>query len=351
VCSRLCQEYCRCQSAYVTFLCADFDSHYFQHAATKAHDDEDEACDEDEDLWVLIEETDEVFEGFRQLMDALMSTYKEPCVAFAQALVLPTLGEFLSKPLFGPEIKSTAINLMNSIVKHGGIQGSGLVPQILPLWIAASQEENADVRTTALYGIGICAMSNPDVVNQGLAHVWQVIQQVLGKKTEMVTEHEEHVVWDNALSTAFRLFRAGLVTDPSIYNSLLGLLPMNSDDVDEAAAVVDMVVAVSDRIRPAAGLRSLAEQQVKLLVDKHENFQQVRIPFSNTYFQKNNFSHVFPRSRSKHYAISFFPCSLRCFQFVCTFIVDLFRLPYFDSCHTSGPICEILFQIATVNRI
>ena len=270
-------------------LCADLDSHYFQHAATKAHDDEDDACDEDEDLWVLIEETDEVFEGFRQLMDALMTIYKEPCVAFAQALVLPTLGEFLSKPLYGPAIKSTAINLMNSIVKHGGIQGSGLVPQILPLWIAASQEENADVRTTAFFGIGICAMSNPEVVNQGLAPVWQVIQQVLGKKAEMVTEHDEHVVWDNAVSTAFRLFRAGLITDPSIYNSLLGLLPMNSDDVDEAAAVVDIVVAVSDRFRPAAGMRSLAEQQVKLLLDKHEKFQQVRVPFSITYFQKKLF--------------------------------------------------------------
>jgi hypothetical protein len=174
-------------------------------------------------------------------------------------------------------------------VKHGGIQGSGLVPQILPLWIAASQEENADVRTTAFFGIGICAMSNPEVVNQGLATVWQVIQQVLGKKAEMVTEHDEHVVWDNAVSTAFRLFRAGLITDPSIYNSLLGLLPMNSDDVEEAAAVVDIVVAVSDRFRPAAGMRSLAEQQVKLLVDKHENFQQVRVPFSNTYFQKKLF--------------------------------------------------------------
>jgi hypothetical protein len=54
----------------------------------------------------------------------------------------------------------------------------------------------------------------------------------------------------------------------------LGLLPIESD-IDEAAAVVDFVVEMSDRFRPPAGLRSLAERQVKLLADKHENFQQV----------------------------------------------------------------------------
>jgi hypothetical protein len=252
-------------------------SQYFQHQGDNAPDDDD-ACDEDEELDVMVEETNEIFEGFRQLMDALMNTYKEPCVAFAQALVLPTVGEFLSKPFFGPEIKSTAMNLMNSIVKHGGASGSGLVPHILPMWLAASQENDADVRVTAFYGIGLCAISNPDAVNQGLAPVWQSIQVVLGKKAEMVSEDDEHIVWDNALAAAFRLFQAGLMTDLSVYNGLLGLFPICSD-VDEAAAVIDIVVAMSGRLRPAAGLRSVAEQQVKLLMDQHEEFQQVRFPF------------------------------------------------------------------------
>ena len=237
--------------------------------------DDDDACDEDDELQICLEETDEIFEGFRQLMDALMKTYQEPCVAFAQAHVLPTCGEFLSNPLFGSEIKSTSLNLMNSIVKHGGASGSALVPHMLPIWLAASQEEDADVRVTAFYGIGLCAMRNPAAVHPGLASVWQSVQCVLGKKAEMVSDDDEHVVWDNALSTAFRLFAAGLIADSSIYNGLLSLFPIESD-VDEAAAVVDIVVAMSDRFRPPAGLRSLAEQQVKLLKDDHEEFQQVR---------------------------------------------------------------------------
>jgi hypothetical protein len=260
-----------------TMFFTELDSQFFQHQGDNAPDDDD-ACDGDETLDVMVEETNDIFEGFRQLMDALMNTYKEPCVAFAQALVLPTVGEFLSKPFFGAEIKSTAMNLMNSIVKHGGASGSGLVPHILPIWLGASQESDADVRVTAFYGIGLCAISNPEAVNQGLASVWQSIQLVLGKKAEMVSEYEEHIVWDNALAAAFRLFQAGLMTDPSVYNGLLGLFPIRND-MDEAAAVIDIVVAMSDRLRPAAGLRGVAEQQVKQLMDQHEEFHQVRFSF------------------------------------------------------------------------
>jgi hypothetical protein len=249
-------------------------SHFFQHQTSNPAGDDD-ACDEDEELWPLVEETDEIFDAFRLLMDALLSTYKEPCVAFAQALVLPAIGEFLSKPLFGPEIKATSMSLMNSIVKHGGASGSALVPFILPLWLAASQEEDADVRTTAFYGIGLCAISNPGFINQGLAAIWQSLQAVIGKKAEMVSDPEEHIVWDNAVAATFRLFQSGLLTDASIYNGLLGLFPIESD-ADEAAAVVEIVVAMSDRIRPPAGLRALAEQQVKLLQQKHDGFEQVR---------------------------------------------------------------------------
>jgi hypothetical protein len=49
------------------------------------------------------------------------------------------------------------MNLMNTLVKFGGASGSGLVPVILPIWLAACQEKDADVRVTAFYGIGIFA--------------------------------------------------------------------------------------------------------------------------------------------------------------------------------------------------
>ena len=253
-----------------SFWQSELHSHCFQYDANNAADDDEDR----EELWPLIEDTDEIFDGFRLLIDALMMTYKEPVVAFVQALVLPTLGEFLSKPLFGPEIKSTTMNLMNTLVKFGGASGSSLVPVISPIWLAACKEEDADVRVTAFYGIGIFAMSNPGFINQGLASIWQCLEVVLGKKSEMIAESDAHIVWDNAFAAAFRLFRCGLLRDPSIYNGLLGLLPIESD-IDEAAAVVDFVVEMSDRFRPPAGLRSLAERQVKLLADKHENFQQV----------------------------------------------------------------------------
>jgi hypothetical protein len=248
-------------------------SHVFQHQA--GPDGDDDSCDDDEELEGMLECTHEVFDGFRLLMDALLSTYKEPCVAFVQAIVLPTLGEFLSKPMFGGEIKATAMSLMNSIMKHGGAAGSAMVPAIIPLWLTASLEEDADVRTTAIYGIGLCAMSNPGFINQGLAPIWQCLQTVLGKKAEMVSDPFERVVWENAVAATFRLFRSGLLTDASIYNGLLGLFPIE-DDLDEAAAVVEIVVSMSDRIRPPAGLRNLAEQQVKLLKDNFDDFEQVR---------------------------------------------------------------------------
>jgi hypothetical protein len=252
---------------------------FSQHNATNPADDDD--ADDGSELWVLVEDTDTVFEGFRQLMDALMSTYKEPCVSFARALVLPSVGEFLSKPLFGPEIKATAMNLMNSIVKHGGASGSELIPVILPIWMAATQDEDADVRVTAFFGIGLCATSNPGFVNQGLAPIWQSIQTVLGKKAEMISDEDEHCVWDNAVAAAFRLFQSGLMSDPSVYNGLLSLFPIESD-LDEAAAVVEIIAAMSDRYRPPAGLRGLAEQQVTLLKDKYEDFQQVWHHFCNS---------------------------------------------------------------------
>lgn len=227
----------------------------------------------------MVEDTDEVLEGFRHLVDALMSTYQEPVVAYVQALVLPTLGEFLSKELFGPEIKSTAMNLMNTLVKFGGASGSGLVPVILPIWLAACQDEDEDVRVTAFYGIGIFAISNPGFVHQGMAPIWQIVQSVLGNKAAMIADNSgEHIVWDNAFAAAFRFFRCGIMTDSSIYQGLLSLLPIESD-IDEAAAVVEIVLALSDRFRPASGLRKLAEQQVTLLADKHDNFQQVRLHF------------------------------------------------------------------------
>jgi hypothetical protein len=211
-------------------------------------------------------------------MDALMMTYQEPVVPHAQALVLPTLGEFLSKSLFGPEIKSTAMNLLNTLVKFGGAAGSGLVPVICPIWLAACQEEDADVRVTAFHGIGIFAISNPGCIHQGLTPIWQSIQSVLGNKAAMITESDEHIVWDNAFSAAFRLFRCGLMTDSTVYQGLLSLLPIESD-IDEAAAVVEIILALSDRFRPASGMRKMAEQQVTLLADKYENFQQVRCVF------------------------------------------------------------------------
>ncbi len=265
-------------------LCVNLSSQFLpQHNTTNPADDDDGS--DGSDLFVLVEDTNTVFEGFRQLMDALMSTYKEPCVSFARALVFPSIGEFLSKPLFGPEIKATAMNLMNSVVKHGGASGSELIPAILPIWMAATQDEDADVRVTAFFGIGLCALSNPGLVIQGLAPIWQSIQTVLGKKAEMILDEEEHCVWDNAVTAAFRLFHSGLMSDPSVYNGLLSLFPIESD-LDEAAAVVEMIVAMSDRHRPSTGLRSLAEQQVNLLKDKYEDFQQVWHHFCNSKKQK-----------------------------------------------------------------
>jgi hypothetical protein len=255
-----------------------FESPHFQSQGTRACDDDDDDGDEDEVLG-LIDETNDILEGFRILMDALMKTYQEPCVAVAQALVLPILGDFLSKPLFGPDIKATAMNIMNSIIKNGGAQGSELVPVVLPLWLAASQEQDADVRATAIYGIGIFAMSNPGFVNQALTFIWSNLQTLLGKKIEMASEEEEQIVWENALAATFRLFRSGLLSDHSIYNGLLSLLPIEEDS-DEAAAVIEMVTSMSDRFRPPTGVRSLAERQVQLLRERHDNFQQVHLPFS-----------------------------------------------------------------------
>ena len=109
-----------------------------------------------------------------------------------------------------------------------------------------------------------------------------------------------------------------------------------------------MIVAMSDRHRPPAGLRGLAEQQVTLLKDKYEDFQQVWHHFCNSKKRKSltaRDSLIQIEGRCSQF-LSLFTWVV--WLFICIFYLSLI----FHACNTSSPTVKYSNHlIRTVNCI
>lgn len=172
-----------------------------------------------------------------------------------------------------------AMTLTNSIVKRRDDFASSLVPLIAPLCLTATSHTDAKVRTTAWFGIGLCAISNP-MFMEALAQkigtaVFDAVELGTVKKPK---DHAERIVLHSAVAASFRLLKVDIFRDKQFYNQLLELLPITSD-ADDAAAVVEIVVEFSefeDSWKPPSKLQDHASRQTKFLVQAFKDDPMVR---------------------------------------------------------------------------
>jgi len=231
--------------------------------------DEDADEKEFEDIEEDLECEFELQQQVGELMGALIRSAKGMAVGSFDEHMKPLMGEFLA-PARRPQDHMMALCAFDDIIEHGAPDPRVLqyAQQVLPSLIQFLGDKDTDVRQSAAYGVGVCAV----VAAQAFAPVTQQAFEGLNKliADPEARSEENSCTTDNAISAMGKIafYHSNSLDANAIVPAWLGMLPLKEDRMEAKASTELIAKMVESRFAPLlANPQATVPQILTVLAD------------------------------------------------------------------------------------
>lgn len=227
---------------------------------------DDEDFDEEEGEVIEDEHAkeEELLDETASIVGALLKTCAKDFIDNATP-VLDLYGQMLAAA--APTDRRQALCVFDDVFEHAMAFAAPMLGHVLPYFMKGAQDEDAEVRQAAVYGLGVCAQHGAATFAPMALEATQVLITVINKPDSRTDPNE--MATDNAISALGKMlmYQAASVNPVEVGPIWLSYLPLTSDEV-EAKAVHSQ-------------LTSLVEQSVPwALGDNYKNIPQIVVVFA-----------------------------------------------------------------------
>ncbi|XP_031248967.1 importin-5-like [Pistacia vera] len=187
---------------------------------------------------------EEVFERVGDCLGALIKTFKASFLTFFDELL-----SYLT-PMWGKdktaEERRIAICIFDDVVEHCHEAALKYYDTYLPFLLEACNDDNADVRQAAVYGIGVCAEFGGSVFKPLVGEALSRLNVVIRHPN---AQHADNVMaYDNAVSALGKIcqFHRDSIDAAQVVPAWLSCLPIKGDLI-EAKLVHDQLCSMVER--------------------------------------------------------------------------------------------------------
>ncbi|KAJ8499895.1 hypothetical protein OPV22_010447 [Ensete ventricosum] len=205
---------------------------------------EDFDAEEEEMLKEENEQEEEVFDQVGDCLATLIKTFKASFLPFFDELSLyitPMLGKDKTA-----EERRIAICIFDDVAEQCQEAALKYYDTYLPFLLEACNDENADVRQAAVYGVGVCAEFGGSVFRPLVGEALSRLNNVIRHPDAM---HSENVMaYDNAVSALGKIcqFHRDGIDAAKVFPAWLGCLPIKNDLI-EAKIVHEQLCSMIER--------------------------------------------------------------------------------------------------------
>ncbi|XP_066483155.1 importin-4 [Tiliqua scincoides] len=128
------------------------------------------------------------------------------------------------KPSSSPSDKSFAVGTVAEAIQGLGRASSAFVPRLLPLLLGAARDQDKEVRSNAVFGLGVLAEHGGEAVHEHYP-------KLLGVLSSIISQEQNNRVADNVCGAVARMVMAnpGGVPLGQVFPVLLRALPLKED--------------------------------------------------------------------------------------------------------------------------
>ncbi|XP_064960418.1 uncharacterized protein LOC135651258 [Musa acuminata AAA Group] len=205
---------------------------------------EDFDAEEEEVLKEENEQEEEVFDQVGDCLATLIKTFKASFLPFFDELSLyitPMLGKDKTA-----EERRIAICIFDDVAEQCQEAALKYYDTYLPFLLEACNDENADVRQAAVYGVGVCAEFGGSVFRPLVGEALSRLNNVIRHPDAM---HSDNVMaYDNAVSALGKIcqFHRDGIDATKVFPAWLGCLPIKNDLI-EAKIVHEQLCSMIER--------------------------------------------------------------------------------------------------------
>ncbi|KAL1215898.1 Transportin-1 [Cardamine amara subsp. amara] len=234
---------------------------------------EDFDAEESEILKEENEQEEEVFDQIGDLLGTLIKTFKTsflPLFDELSSYITPMLGRDRTA-----EERRIAICIFDDIAEHCREAALKYYDTFVPFLLEACNDENADVRQAAVYGIGICAEFGGSVFRPLVGEALSKLDVVI--RHPNAQQSDNAMAYDNAVSALGKIcqFHRDSIDAARIVPAWLNCLPIKGDTI-EAKIVHDQLCSMVER------------SDLDLLGPKHQYLPKIVAVFAEVLCAGNN---------------------------------------------------------------
>ncbi|XP_074557446.1 uncharacterized protein LOC141813385 [Curcuma longa] len=205
---------------------------------------EDFDAEEEEILKEENEQEEEVFDQIGDCLGTLIKTFKASFLPFFDELSLyitPMLGKDKT-----PEERRIAICIFDDVAEQCQEAARRYYDTYLPFLLEACNDDNADVRQAAVYGVGVCAEFGGSVFRPLVGEALSSLNNVIGHPDALQSDNV--MAYDNAVSALGKIcqFHRDAIDAAKVVPAWLGCLPIKNDLI-EAKIVHEQLCSMVER--------------------------------------------------------------------------------------------------------
>ncbi|XP_042467917.1 importin-5-like [Zingiber officinale] len=205
---------------------------------------EDFDAEEEEILKEENEQEEEVFDQIGDCLGTLIKTFKASFLPFFDELSLyitPMLGKDKT-----PEERRIAICIFVDVAEQCQEAALRYYDTYLPFLLEACNDDNADVRQAAVYGVGVCAEFGGSVFRPLVGEALSSLNNVIGHPDALQSDNV--MAYDNAVSALGKIcqFHRDGIDAAKVVPAWLGCLPIKNDLI-EAKIVHEQLCSMVER--------------------------------------------------------------------------------------------------------
>ncbi|XP_042473103.1 importin-5-like [Zingiber officinale] len=205
---------------------------------------EDFDAEEEEILKEENEQEEEVFDQIGDCLGTLIKTFKASFLPFFDELSLyitPMLGKDKT-----PEERRIAICIFVDVAEQCQEAALRYYETYLPFLLEACNDDNADVRQAAVYGVGVCAEFGGSVFRPLVGEALSSLNNVIGHPDALQSDNV--MAYDNAVSALGKIcqFHRDGIDAAKVVPAWLGCLPIKNDLI-EAKIVHEQLCSMVER--------------------------------------------------------------------------------------------------------
>ncbi|KAH6766520.1 ARM repeat superfamily protein [Perilla frutescens var. hirtella] len=205
---------------------------------------EDFDAEEGELLKEENEQEEEVFDQVGEILGTLIKTFKASFLPFFEELssyLMPMWGKDKT-----PEERRIAICIFDDVAEQCREAALKYYDTYLPFLLEACNDESADVRQAAVYGLGVCAEFGGSVIKPLVGEALSRLNVVIRHPNAL--QPENVMAYDNAVSALGKIcqFHRDSIDSAQVIPAWLNCLPIKGDLV-EAKVVHDQLCSMVER--------------------------------------------------------------------------------------------------------